>query len=96
MEARFIIQKVIECKKCNGAGMVEHPLWTRLTPTFEKWQRDEISRDDYLLAKLECFGETEPPEEIPCWACGGHGEIVSDIDLAEALRELGFLLPKNE
>lgn len=90
MATKYLIKKVRTCPVCNGKKAVQHPAWE------EYWK--EHAGKPLMTAKedrrwFEAHGWSSgycriPYEEIPCGECDGEGELISEVDLQEALPDL--------
>jgi len=76
---KILITEEISCPDCEGAGVIQHPLWKSITAKHtDKEIRDYFAERGYY---------NPPPEEILCDTCEGRGKyrrtvegIIAEID----------------
>ena len=85
--SHYLVKKVRSCPECGGSGVVTHPAW------HEYWEHHRFLLSSKALdAWFAERGYPYPPdEEIPCGTCNGTGVIVEEVDLKQALIDLGVL-----
>jgi DnaJ-class molecular chaperone len=104
-EATYFVKKVTVCTRCEGKGEVEHPAWT------EYWKEHEANSDMTLEEDIawfeahgwlnaagfrwDCDADGIPNDIVTCGDCEGEGEIVSEVNLLDALAELSIALNKG-
>jgi DnaJ-class molecular chaperone len=84
----YILKRIETCSECNGEGRV-------YAPSCRKCLRYYTSEE--LIAaqgaeSMPCGHARRDLEEEPyCTECEGSGKIISEVDLEEALRDLGVV-----
>lgn len=88
----YLVIKCTKCETCGGTGFILHTKWEE----FHHWQQvcKEANGAYPTPAQEDAWWQSEgyaahagqyPPEEIPCNACHGSGEIRTEVDLVDAL-----------
>lgn len=97
--AKYLVKKIATCKECMGRGMIDHPLWVRYGEYITRRKETGLEMIDYESWFSYYHGIYEsreiPPEEINCVECDGEGEIIEEITLQQALKEIFGELPND-
>lgn len=92
MTANYLVTKEETCWKCMGAGVVQHPMWAQYWAHFCVQGTRNTSEQDRAWFQEQGWDEDLPGEEETCPECEGAKKIVSQIPLAEALKEIGTMV----
>lgn len=66
------------CRKCYGAGVMQHPEWERFWQAHDPKQTTEQTIEDWFSTA----GHPDlPPEEITCDECDGSGYVKQWISI---------------
>lgn len=94
MSKKYFVKKVEQCTKCEGRKYLQHPAWAEYwEENREKGTSMSLDEDRQWFEDHGWLGYSEdtdsvPPESYLCGECEGEGEIVSEVNLLEALPEL--------
>lgn len=102
---KFFVTSVETCECCNGTGKTPNSDWAMYTQ-FEKELVSRTGKDfpELFEHENEIFQWWEdhgyevsgwgdlPPEEETCAECEGSGVITEEVDLADAMESLGFIV----
>lgn len=88
MTKRFYVTMEADCSECKGQGATIHPRWEQLYEELDPY--DSLNSFDAVVDWFRQQGFEDPPdEEIPCYECDGSGTIRREVELREALAEIG-------
>ncbi len=95
MTTKFVVKKIETCTRCNGDMYIQHPAWEAYYKEIHISETIEMERDWFVqngLYDANTFNtDGLPDEEIVCPVCFGNGAIVTEVSLAEAMRESGAI-----
>ena len=101
-KARYLIIEEIPCAKCNRSGFIPNPAWEEFWKSHRSFEvTKEIARhwfkESGSLRNMTTRIDGLPDKEIICPECEGNGNLISQVELEEAMKELGFInaMPVN-
>ena len=95
-ETRYLVFQEKTCTKCNGSCFVQHPAWEEYWKSHNSFEfgieeSKKWFEDNGFLTVFSTRIDGVPDEEIICPECQGRGSTVSQIELREAMQDLGFI-----
>ncbi len=94
MSAYIVIKREV-CPECKGSGIIQHPHWEAYWLENQKGLPEMETIEWFAERNWLCYNIRRqafidlPPEEIDCRECGGIGKKIKEVDLADALSDLG-------
>jgi len=101
MKTKYLVRKIETCPECNGDGHIANKDWQRINRENVEWMEahgikppSDEAIDDWnrRIRQRWPYGDP-PPEEELCGECEGTGTIETEVDLLDALDELGVYMP---
>ena len=90
--AEYLVLKRERCPRCDGCGIVPHPIWSQCWQEWKKTDRSMHFMDfaEKWLADKVVDGAPalEAPQELVCPECDGFEVLERRVPLQEALREI--------
>jgi len=95
--AKFLVICEETCPECKGAGVVSNELYQKLAEYRQAWKREhpgatvagQLAADDEWMLEKGYLPAKWPAEEWECDECAGLGKRRRQVELKEALNELG-------
>ena len=94
-ETKYLVIQEKICARCGGACFVQHPAWAAFWKAHGSFGADIEVAKRWFKKKgfdLNTFKiDGLPDETVICPECQGKGTIISQIELREAMQDLGFI-----
>jgi hypothetical protein len=88
--AKFYVTKEEICPRCRGEKYIQHQIWVDYWAWVTEFKEQHNGRLPNPDEEPIWANELPASEEILCPDCDGLGVKTEKVELADALRELGF------